>query len=52
MAGMVDEFQKQYEALSIPYPPNPLTSQLDSLEKEIQNDVNKFKTESNGRIEQ
>lgn len=48
--GMVDEFEKQYNALKIPYPPNNLVSQLDALENEIKSDIEKFKTESNGRI--
>ncbi|XP_056636216.1 ATP synthase subunit d, mitochondrial [Diorhabda carinulata] len=50
VAGMVDEFQKQYSALSIPYPPDTIKPQLDSLEKEIKSDIEKFKSESNTRI--
>lgn len=52
VAGMVDEFQKQYSALQIPYPPDAVSGQLDALEKEIKNDITKFKTESNARIEE
>ncbi|KAJ8924874.1 hypothetical protein NQ315_001029 [Exocentrus adspersus] len=48
--GMVEEFKKQYGALSIPFPPDTVSSQIDSLEKEIKNDIQKFKTESNARI--
>lgn len=47
---MVDEFQKQYSALSIPYPPDTVSPQIDALEKEIKGDIEKFKTESNIRI--
>jgi len=47
---MVDEFEKQYKALSIPYPPNPKVSELDALEKEIKSDIAKFKSESDARI--
>lgn len=47
---MVDNFQKQYSALKIPYPPNPATAQLDALEKEINNDIVQFKKESDQRI--
>ncbi|KAF2900763.1 hypothetical protein ILUMI_05416 [Ignelater luminosus] len=52
VAGMVDEFQKQYSALQIPYPPDTVSAQVDALEKEIKNDIAKFKTESNTRIEE
>ncbi|KAG5863936.1 hypothetical protein JTB14_009150 [Gonioctena quinquepunctata] len=48
--GMVDEFQKQYGALTIPFPSDTVSSQVDAQEKEIKNDIEKFKTESNARI--
>lgn len=47
---MVEEFQKQYSALNIPYPPDTVSSQLDAQEKEIKSDIDKFKIESNARI--
>ncbi|RZC34870.1 ATP synthase subunit d, mitochondrial [Asbolus verrucosus] len=50
VAGMVDNFQKQYAALNIPYPPDTVSPQVDSLEKEIKSDIEKFKKESNVRI--
>lgn len=50
LPGMVDEFQKKYSALSIPYPPDTLRPQLDAQEKEIRADIEKYKTESNIRI--
>lgn len=50
--ALVDEFEKQYNALKIPYPPDTLSGQLDALEKDIQSDIAKFKTESNGRIDE
>lgn len=49
---MVDEFQKQYSAISIPYPPDTVKPQLDALEKEIKSDIEKFKAESNVRIQE
>lgn len=49
---MVDEFQKQYAALTIPYPPDTVTSQLDAYEKEIKADIEKFKSDSTARIEE
>lgn len=52
LPGLVDEFEKQYNALKVPYPPDTVSSQLDSLEKEVQADITKFKTESNARIEE
>lgn len=50
VAGMVDNFQKQYGALSIPFPPDTISSQIDAQEKEIKADIEKFKSESNVRI--
>ncbi|KAK9876795.1 hypothetical protein WA026_015033 [Henosepilachna vigintioctopunctata] len=50
VAGMVDEFQKQYTALKIPYPPDTVSSQIDALEKDIKQDIENFKKESNERI--
>lgn len=52
VAGMVDEFQKQYTALKVPYPPDTASGQIDALEKEVKSDIEKFKVESNTRIEQ
>ncbi|CAH1105402.1 unnamed protein product [Psylliodes chrysocephalus] len=51
LPAMVDEFQKQYSAISIPYPPDTVKPQLDALEKEIKSDIEKFKAESNVRIQ-
>lgn len=52
VAGMVDEFQKQYSAVSIPYPPDTVSSQIDVQEKEIQQSIVNFKKESDQRIEE
>lgn len=52
VAGMVDEFQKKYSALNIPFPTENVGPQLNAQEKEIQADIEKFKTESNARIAQ
>ncbi|XP_023012450.1 ATP synthase subunit d, mitochondrial [Leptinotarsa decemlineata] len=52
VAGMVDDFQKQYGGLTIPFPADTVSSQIDAQEKEIKNDIAKFKTESNARIEE
>ncbi|XP_045460917.1 ATP synthase subunit d, mitochondrial-like [Harmonia axyridis] len=50
--GMVEEFQKQYSALKIPYPPDTVSSQIDAVEKEIKADIEAFKKESNANIAQ
>jgi len=50
--GMVDSFQKAYSSLTIEYPKENVSGALDALEKEIQNDIAKFKSESNARIEE
>ncbi|KAJ3663246.1 hypothetical protein Zmor_007550 [Zophobas morio] len=50
VAGMVDEFQKQYGALKIPYPPDTVSTQIDAQEKELKVEIEKFKQESNARI--
>ncbi|GJQ68399.1 ATPsyn-d [Trypoxylus dichotomus] len=51
-ASMVAEFEKQYNALSIPYPPDTVSSQIDAQASEIKKDIEKFKVESNARIEE
>ncbi|XP_030767071.1 ATP synthase subunit d, mitochondrial [Sitophilus oryzae] len=50
VAGMVDDFQKQYTALNIPFPPDTVSKQIDAQEKEIKADIEKFKVESTARI--
>lgn len=50
--GLVDDFEKQYNAFKVPYPPDTVSSQLDGQEKEVQDDIAKFKSESNTRIEE
>lgn len=48
--GMVEEFQKQYSALKIPYPPDTVSTQIDALEKELKADIESFKKESDADI--
>lgn len=52
VAGMVDDFQKQYSALKVPYPPDTVKPQLDALEQEVKSDIASFKAQSNARIEE
>lgn len=53
IAGLVDQFQKAYSDLKVPYPaiPSTVSSQLDSLEQTTKQDIVKFKSESEARIE-
>ncbi|XP_066987537.1 ATP synthase subunit d, mitochondrial [Macrobrachium rosenbergii] len=48
--GMVDEFQKQYDALKIPYPADTVSSEIDAVEKEAAAEVQGFIKASNDRI--
>lgn len=50
VAGLVDTFQKSYEALKVPYPVDNLTSQVEAQCKEILNDIEVFKKGSEQRI--
>ncbi|XP_072947457.1 ATP synthase subunit d, mitochondrial [Epargyreus clarus] len=48
--GMVDSFQKQYEALKIPYPADTLTSKIDAQWAEVKRAIEQFIQESNANI--
>ncbi|KAL1129270.1 hypothetical protein AAG570_013799 [Ranatra chinensis] len=48
--NMVDTFQKQYEALKVPYPADNVSTQIDAQEKECNMAIEKFKIESKKRI--
>ncbi|EZA62477.1 hypothetical protein DMN91_003924 [Ooceraea biroi] len=50
LAGLVDKFQKEYESLKVPYPPDNYTSEVDALEKRVMAELEKFAQESNERI--
>ncbi|XP_037093843.1 ATP synthase subunit d, mitochondrial-like [Pollicipes pollicipes] len=50
-AGMVDQFKKQMEGLKIPYPEDKVSPQIDSQAKEAEQQVRKFTTDSNARID-
>lgn len=50
VAGMVDNFQKQYEALKIPYPTDTLTAQVEAQWNEIKKAIDAFVRESNANI--
>ncbi|XP_055907290.1 ATP synthase subunit d, mitochondrial [Eupeodes corollae] len=48
--GLVDKFQKQYEALKIPYPADNVTAQVEAQAKETKAEIESFKKASNERI--
>ncbi|XP_055594916.1 ATP synthase subunit d, mitochondrial [Uranotaenia lowii] len=50
IAGMVDKFQKAYEALQIPYPADTVTAQIDAQEKQVRDEISKFCKDSESRI--
>ncbi|KAJ8037129.1 ATP synthase subunit d, mitochondrial [Holothuria leucospilota] len=52
VAGLVDKFQKEYDALKVPYPKDTATVKVNAQEKEMDQDVAKFVAESNKRIKE
>uniref|UniRef100_A0A069DPS4 ATP synthase subunit d, mitochondrial n=1 Tax=Panstrongylus megistus TaxID=65343 RepID=A0A069DPS4_9HEMI len=48
--GMVDNFQKQYESMMIPFPADTATPLIDAQEQQIKKEIEDFKAESNKRI--
>lgn len=50
VAGMVDDFQKKYEGLQIPYPKDSLTSNIDAQAVQQKAAFETFVTESKARI--
>lgn len=49
-AGIVDSFQKAYEALKIPYPQDTVSGQVDQLRTQSQQAIAEFAKESAARI--
>ena len=50
IAGMVDKFQKEYEAIKIPFPADTVSSQIDAQASEVKKEVEEFKVSSEARI--
>lgn len=48
--GLVETFQKSYEALKVPYPQDNLTPTVENRRKEIQQEIAQIKKESAERI--
>ncbi len=49
--GMVDNFQKQWEALKVPYPKDTLSSQIEQQAAQEKTNYEKFVSESKTRIQ-
>ncbi|GBP19492.1 ATP synthase subunit d, mitochondrial [Eumeta japonica] len=50
ITGMVDKFQKQYEALKIPFPSDTLTSKVEAQKAEVKRAIEEFIKASNANI--
>lgn len=50
VAGLVDNFQKQYDALKVPYPADNYSSKVDAQRQQVQSEINSFVSESKARI--
>lgn len=50
IAGMVDSFQKNYEALKVPYPADTLSAEVDKQKAEVQKEIENFVAASKNRI--
>lgn len=50
IAGLVDTFQKQYEALKVPYPVDNVSSEVDKMRSQLSSDIASFKKQSDTRI--
>lgn len=48
--GLVDTFQKNYEALKVPYPTDTLTASVESQSKQVKSEIESFKSASQARI--
>lgn len=50
VAGLVDNFQKQYDAIKVPYPADTVSAQVDAQAKEVDSEIQKFIKDSEARI--
>ncbi|KOC68708.1 ATP synthase subunit d, mitochondrial [Habropoda laboriosa] len=48
--GLVDKFQKEYESISIPYPVDKYTAEIDNAQKETAKKIEQFIEETNATI--
>jgi F-type H+-transporting ATPase subunit d len=49
---MVDNFQKQYESLKVPYPSDSVSATIEAQRGPMTQEIEKFKKESSARIAQ
>lgn len=49
-AALVDSFQKSYESLNIPYPPDTVSAEVDKLRQSLTGEIAKFQKQSESRI--
>jgi len=50
LPGLVDSFQKQYEAFKVPYPQDKVTPEVDAQQKQAEAEIKSFVEASNRRI--
>ncbi|KAK1129674.1 hypothetical protein K0M31_019388 [Melipona bicolor] len=50
--GLVDKFQKEYESLSIPYPPDNYTAEIEKEKQEAAKNIENFIQQKNEEIEE
>ncbi|XP_043599734.1 ATP synthase subunit d, mitochondrial-like [Bombus pyrosoma] len=50
--GLVDRFQKEYESLSVPYPADNYTAEIEAAKSEAAKKIESFIQEVNGSIEE
>lgn len=50
IAGLVDNFQKQYESVKVPYPVDNVSSKVDAQRQQVQVEIKNFVSESKARI--
>jgi len=52
LPGLVESFQKQYDAIKVPYPADKLTPEVDTQEKQAEQEIKAFIAQSQTRIQQ
>ncbi|KAG5310648.1 ATP5H synthase, partial [Acromyrmex insinuator] len=50
IVGLVDKFQKEYESITVPYPVDKYTSEIETEEKKMHINIEEFIIESNQRV--
>ena len=50
IAGLVDKFKQQYEAVKVPYPSDTVTAQVEEQVKQTRSEIDSYKKQSEERI--